>query len=100
MLLSMDENKFEYVVMTSKDQIFVLTLKEKNFLLANEDKRFIDFPGIGTINPAFVTGIKAEKIEVLKDRFPCKKCLTSGTDIETRATCTVCSGTGANIGNK
>lgn len=88
-------NRYEYVVTTSKDQVFVLTEKEKNFLKENEDKRFVEFR-VGIINPAYVDSIKPRKIDELKLRFPCKDCGNSGYAVD-RTVCAVCGGTGANI---
>lgn len=91
-------HKFEYVVTTSKDDIFVLTEKEKNYVLDHQDLRFIDLP-VGVINPAYIVSIKKEKIDVLKDRFPCKACFRSGVmKVDNNFTpCTTCGGTGADI---
>lgn len=93
------EKTKEYTVIMKSGEVYVLTIKEKKYLIENEDKRFVDFPGVGTINPAWVDSIREDKIDVLKDRFPCKACFRSGVmKVENNFTpCTTCGGTGADI---
>lgn len=96
----MKNKAYEWVVLCS-DEEFYLTEKQHEFLLENQDKRFVDF-GTFTINPAFTAWMKQRPADVIKDRYPCKKCNTNGVLHEREKdgnlkTCPDCNGTGLNL---
>lgn len=55
------------------------------------------FFGDVVVNPSFVMNLKKRQADVIKDKYPCKQCYSSGRIPDNSGWCPNCGGSGVNL---
>ena len=87
---------YEWVVVINNGDEFYLTENQYEYYKNNQDKGKLFFSDF-EINPSFVMSAYKRPADAIKDRYPCRKCHTTGYLNNDYEICSDCKGTGINI---
>jgi hypothetical protein len=88
-------NSYEWVLSMSKGEDIILTERQYKFYRDNITSNKVTFDDC-ELNPAFVVSAYKRPAQVIKDKYPCKNCGTTGK-MNDYSVCPKCEGSGVDI---